>query len=188
MNVKIGPVIAAAACMLVSCGEPGPAVDRPTSQQVQAAESPASALPAGMFSEADNQEIAVVMAKVEEGEPVFVGLPNPPLASCALAEDEPLCRYEQLKLVRQWKAAFEGDYQSQRNVAFCLATTCEGMQPDRLQGCAWRKVIVASASPLVGEGDVMNADVDCGRLSEAGRQAAELQAARITKTITAHLG
>ncbi|WP_313515483.1 hypothetical protein [Brevundimonas sp.] len=48
--------------------------------------------------------------------------------------------------LREWKAAHEGDYAAQRNVAFCFrgSSTC-GVVPDRIQGCAWRVIIIDAA-------------------------------------------
>lgn len=38
-----------------------------------------------------------------------------------------------------------GDYGAQRNVAFCMKTSCDGaVQIDVVAACAWRTVIVAS--------------------------------------------
>ncbi|MGU3457563.1 hypothetical protein ACLBV5_14740 [Brevundimonas sp. M1A4_2e] len=48
--------------------------------------------------------------------------------------------------LREWKAAREGDYAAQRNVAFCFrrSSTCS-VVPDRIQGCAWRVIIIDAA-------------------------------------------
>ncbi|MEC7796675.1 MAG: hypothetical protein VX755_05070, partial [Pseudomonadota bacterium] len=68
------------------------------------------------------------------------------MTSCALAADTPLCRYEQLKFIREWRQAYGGEYQAQRNVGYCLSSQCNGVQQNQIQGCAWRAVIIESAS------------------------------------------
>ena len=180
MNVKFWPAAFVLASMLVSCGPPSVEGQEQTSPATEM-----TALPTGAFTRADDAELTAALDRVEKGQTIFAGLPNPPLSSCALATDTPLCRYEQLKFVRQWRSAHEGDYQAQRNVAYCLGSKCDGVQQNKVQGCAWRAIIIDAADPAMSDGDVSNLNVDCGSLDPAGRAAADTQAARIKGLIGA---
>lgn len=173
--------IIAMAAALAACGEPG---TDPQSTSSVATTPQESAVPADMFGGADQTELEAVLVKVASGEAVFPGLPNPPLGICA-DPDERLCNYEQLKFSRAWLKAYNGDYASQRNVAYALSQGGLGVRSDRMQGCAWRVVIINAADPQVGEGDVSNLELECGALSPAARAAADAQAARIASTIAA---
>lgn len=114
---------------------------------------------------------------------LYPGLPNPQIMRCG--GEDTLCQMDQLNFLREWEKAYSGDYGAQRNVAFCFraSSTC-GVAPDRVQGCAWRAVIIDAADPEMGDGDVSNFEVECGPLSQAGRIAADSHAARI-KTLIA---
>lgn len=62
------------------------------------------------------------------------------------------------------KGAFEGDYQSQRDLAYCLSnrSKCTGETNDGpIEACAWRLVIVASNDKRVMDGDWSNFVVYC---------------------------
>lgn len=146
---------------------------------------PAVTVPADLFTPTDEQELDAALAKLSDGQPVFVGLPSPPLASCGTAADARTCRFEQLKFIRDWRKAYSGDYSAQRNVAYGLSREWQGVAQDHMQGCAWRAVIINAADPEVGAGDVSNLDLECGALTPAGRAAADAQAARIAQTIAA---
>lgn len=82
------------------------------------------------------------------------------------------------------RKAWKGDYQAQRNVAFCLSDGCDGMLiPNRSLGCAWRIIIIGSGSPKVDSTDTGNLKVYCSRLDAAERSAAQAQAAAIFRAV-----
>lgn len=170
---------AMAAFALVGCGAPEAS---PSTDGIDVAKGQ-SVVPADMFTAAQESALDADLARIAEGTPLEEGIPNPPLQSCGLAADERLCRYEQMKFLADWRSAHAGDYSAQRNVAYCLASRCEGVTPNKMQGCAWRAVIVDSAHPDVTDGDVSNFQTDCGSLSDAAREAATVQAERIAQTI-----
>lgn len=60
-------------------------------------------------------------------------------------------------------AAMTGDYQAQRNTAFCLSSgQCKGLiAPRPLDACAWRFVILGSGASQVDQSDVGNYRTDC---------------------------
>jgi hypothetical protein len=82
---------------------------------------------------------------------------------CEAAPDRPLCE-NSLKQFKAWfPKALKGDYQGQRNVAFCLMTGCdEAVRQDWISGCAWRMVLKAARDRRYDAGDRMNFDLDCG--------------------------
>ena len=86
---------------------------------------------------------------------------------------------------RKWfPLAMRGDYQGQRNVAFCLSRGCDGAVFQRpITGCAWRMVIVGSGSPKVDSTDTANLKNECGKLDEVDRQAAAAQATTLMAKI-----
>jgi hypothetical protein len=80
----------------------------------------------------------------------------PPLRDCGPTSDSG-CTYERQVLSDQWPKALQGDYQAQRNIAFCQADGCyDAMQVDKVRACAWRMVILASGDPSVEQGDLDN--------------------------------
>ncbi len=68
--------------------------------------------------------------------------------------------------VRMWREevarAMTGDYQSQRNVAWCYIDGCYGVEPiDDAKACVWRLVIQAAKHPKSDASDTQNVEVDC---------------------------
>jgi hypothetical protein len=103
---------------------------------------------------------------------------------CDGAADTRWCKI-QLADFRKWfPLAMRGDYQGQRNVAFCLSEGCDGAIVKKpITACAWRMVIVGSGSPKVDQGDTANLKNACGRLDETERQAAAAQATTLLAKI-----
>ncbi|CAA0087591.1 Uncharacterised protein [Starkeya nomas] len=103
---------------------------------------------------------------------------------CAGADEATSCKKMISRLEADNRKAWKGDYQGQRNVAFCLSDGCGNMVlPNRSLGCAWRIVIIASGSPKVDTTDIGNLKVYCGKLDAAERSAAQAQAATLFRTI-----
>jgi len=76
-------------------------------------------------------------------------------------------------LARFAPAAFKGDYQAMRNIAFTWSTDATRERPDALVvGCAWYAQILQRHKAKVHEGDVSNRDLYCGRLTPANIQLA----------------
>lgn len=91
-----------------------------------------------------------------------------------------------IKTYRKWyPLALKGDYQGQRNVAFCLITGCDGaVTINKPLGCAWRAVILVSGSRQVDQGDVMNFDSHCrGKLTQSEAMVAGSQYAALFQRI-----
>lgn len=79
----------------------------------------------------------------------------------------------------------QGDYQSQRNLAYSLASgwpkpaTSDG----RINGCAWYLLILRSGSTQLNGGDVGNVKVYCDKLSDEQRIVAERKATKLYRQI-----
>ena len=75
--------------------------------------------------------------------------------------------------------AMQGDYQAQRNLAFGYSSMpYSGQEVNKISACAWRIVIIESASDRVDSTDVSNYEIDC-TLDDASKSAAESQAKEI---------
>jgi hypothetical protein len=100
-------------------------------------------------------------------------------------DGDELCRINQYNWATQdWAHAHNGDVEAIRNVANCLSTSCEGaVMPNRVQGCAWRMVVIDSGSAVVTENDARAADEACGPLDQIARVAAVNRAAELAHTI-----
>ncbi|QQC25721.1 hypothetical protein I6H96_02335 [Brucella anthropi] len=100
--------------------------------------------------------------------------------SCADDANKPFCESAAKDFKKRFPLAYKGDYQSQRNVAFCLSSGCDGAVIRKpIFACAWRLVIITSGSPDVDQSDTANTDADCGKLSEIDRLTAAAQAKEI---------
>ncbi len=97
---------------------------------------------------------------------------------------EAACEYARTVFPAEYERAFQGDYQGQRNVAFCLSSTCDGaIQHKPTLGCAWRIVILASGSPKIDSSDRASYDYECGKLDRTDRATARAQASAIFAAI-----
>lgn len=111
-----------------------------------------------------------------------------PIAS--LAEDLPQRvlnpTREQVAAYRAEEArAMTGDYQSQRNIAWCFIDGCTGVEPiDDVKACAWRLVIAAAKHPRSDASDVDNVRIDCDQaLTPEDRAVAVETAGRLFQKI-----
>lgn len=103
---------------------------------------------------------------------------------CPDPAKNPSCGKMVNRLEADNRKAWQGDYQAQRNVAFCLSDGCGGMVvQNRSLGCAWRMIIIGSGSPKVDSTDTGNLKVYCGGLDAAERSAAQAQAAAIFRAV-----
>ncbi|WP_187640102.1 hypothetical protein [Bosea sp. F3-2] len=101
---------------------------------------------------------------------------------CETASDKPFCESSRKQFNAWFPKALKGDYQGQRNVAFCLMTGCdEAVNPDWITGCAWRMVLKAGRDRRYDAGDKMNFDVDCG--AERVDTSERADAARIAQAL-----
>jgi hypothetical protein len=72
--------------------------------------------------------------------------------------------YHDLKQVQA--AAWKGDYQAIRNLAYGYADVpMKGQKKDPIQACAWYQALQFTGSPKLALGDYGNAKVYCGKLS-----------------------
>jgi hypothetical protein len=103
------------------------------------------------------------------------GAPAAPLTAFCLTE---MCEAAKAQFGRNdWPKAWSGDYQGQRNAAFCRANGCDGaVQVNQVEACAWRTVIVETQPELTEDTDANNFKIDCGKLDPAGMATAARKA------------
>ncbi len=100
-------------------------------------------------------------------QPLAAGRRSAFFAAPGLAEDLPQRvlnpTREQIAAYRAEEAkAMTGDYQSQRNIAWCYVDGCYGVEPiDDVKACAWRLVIAAAKAPQSDATDPDNVRIDC---------------------------
>jgi hypothetical protein len=147
----------------------------------------------------DNQPVATEQmedASFESGKPVFKttkavpeiqqteGIPTAPISGFC-ADETSSCVSDRADFANnQWPKAYSGDYQAQRNVAFCLSDGCYGaVQVNKLAACAWRRVILASGHDGVEDGDVRNMKLDCGTLDPLTQEVSSVRAKKLIEEI-----
>lgn len=106
------------------------------------------------------------------------------VTTCALADDKAWCEAQVKQFREEWPQANKGDYQAQRNVAYCYANGCDGaVMPDLVTACAWRIVIMASPADITS-GDTANYRHDClQKATSTMRADAFVMAGRLFKKI-----
>lgn len=106
------------------------------------------------------------------------------LGGCSFAADVQWCEISRKQFADEFPQALRGDYQAQRNVAYCLSTGCDGaVQVSAPHGCAWRIVIQASGSSKVDAADKMAFSTWCGKLDAIDRATAIEQAKGLFRKI-----
>lgn len=95
------------------------------------------------------------------------------------------CEANRMQFRNEYPKAYARDYQSQRNVSYCLASGCDGaVTQNRPLGCAWRIVIIGSGSPKVDSTDTEFFKAYCiGRLNEIEVAQMRAQAGALFKEI-----
>lgn len=108
-------------------------------------------------------------------------------ASCEMARSDllrDLCKEKLPKSRAEFGRALKGDYQAQRNVGYCLFSgSCSEYRPNKIAGCAWRVVTVASGSMKVDAGDISNYELCVRQLSSTQMAVATEQARTLFKHI-----
>lgn len=96
-----------------------------------------------------------------------------------------MCEANKIQFSRQdWPKAWLGDYQGQRNAAFCRSTGCDGaVETNKVEACAWRSVILAAHVGKTNDTDTQNLKTDCGALDEAESVVASGTAKQISAKI-----
>ncbi len=94
------------------------------------------------------------------------------------------CSINQAEVIASAKFAYRGDYQAQRNLAFCLITGCQGaVTVDKALGCAWRTVILAAATSEVDATDTSNLQLCRSDLTRIEDAAAISRAGKLFMTV-----
>lgn len=110
---------------------------------------------------------------------------------CATHENPERCGQIKKTWQRDYDGAIKGDYQGQRNVAYCLSTGCgwNELNKNPVLGCAWRVVIVNSGHLAANRLDADGLKLYCGSqfLDDTGRVMANAQAMTIMKKLGVQL-
>jgi hypothetical protein len=91
---------------------------------------------------------------------------NAPAAPVSIVCAEEFCEVKRVEFAnRDWPRAWRGDYQGQRNAAYCRSTGCDGaVLLDKIEGCAWRFIINMDNAAKADQSDSANFKNECGRL------------------------
>jgi hypothetical protein len=107
---------------------------------------------------------------------------KPSLAICQSQSTQ--CVSNQAEIIASAKYAYKGDYQAQRNIAFCLFTGCQGaVIIDKALACAWRTVILAAATSEVDATDTSNLQACKNNLTPTENAAAISRADKLFKSV-----
>lgn len=158
------------AMLLVGCGSSETSTEQ---EALSGTASPPSESPA-----VSEEKLAVAKKEAEAGtpdEPLRDGVPPAPLGMFCRTE---YCEVTRVTFARQdWPRAWRGDYQGQRNAAFCRSDGCAGaVQIDKAEGCAWRVIIIQGNSLQADSTDTGNLKVFCSQLDAADRHLAAAKA------------
>jgi hypothetical protein len=106
------------------------------------------------------------------------------LGLCALAgDDQRWCEVTKEAFLQDYVKAKAGDYQGQRNVAYLLNRGQAPVRQNRIQGCAWRSVILASGHAQSDSVDTANLRIECSGLAPEERQASQARASALLQEI-----
>ena len=107
---------------------------------------------------------------------------KPSLAFCSSSSEA--CETTQAETIASAKFAYRGDYQAQRNLAYCLNYGCNGaIVIDKTLSCAWRIVIVAAATAEVDVTDTGNLQNCMKDLTSVEHAASVSRAAKLYKLV-----
>lgn len=100
--------------------------------------------------------------------------------ACVDPAQKQICDASKSDFKKWFPRAYKGDYQGQRNVAFCLYDGCDGsVMQNKPLSCAWRMVILLSGSNQVDATDQNSFRLACGKLDTAEMITAKAQAERL---------
>ncbi|MGV2980654.1 hypothetical protein ACERNI_10660 [Camelimonas sp. ID_303_24] len=106
--------------------------------------------------------LALSMAGSDAGADA-AGAPQAGSEACTSANDAAMCEATRQQIADWHAKAMKGDYQAQRNVSFCMSTTCDkAVRFDPDGGCAWRQVITLSRHASMDSSDASNQRLYCG--------------------------
>ncbi|NBC35530.1 hypothetical protein GTZ99_03055 [Novosphingobium sp. FSY-8] len=139
-----------------------------------------SAAPSPSPVEAEVSDATLQQARTEaeaNWEQILLPKYAPEAPVTGLCQDA-MCETTRVKFSRSdWPKAWRGDYQGQRNAAYCRTTGCDGaVIIDKIDGCAWRLVIGSMNAVAAQDVDASSLVSDCGRLNETSREMAATKA------------
>lgn len=106
--------------------------------------------------------------------------PTAPVAKpCGVSDANRACLADTHDLAPAFAKAMDGDYQSQRNIAWAFSGASPFVEADPVQACAWRQVISATRPADAAYTDDDQKRVDCGKLTASQIEAADRVSAQI---------
>lgn len=110
------------------------------------------------------------------------GAPAAPVSGACMQES---CEVNKVQFARRdWPKAWQGDYQAQRNVAFCRSNGCEGaVASNKVEACAWRSIILVAHVGATDDSDTQNLKADCGNIDQTDAAVATGSARQIFEKI-----
>ncbi len=104
-------------------------------------------------------------------------------ADCGTSSNHAVCVAQAKQMASDWRRANNGDYGSQRNVAFCLKNGCDGSTKiDAVGACSWRMIIQAAENKK-DAADRWSYEADCKPLTNSDRRIAIKQAEKVYSRI-----
>ncbi|MBB3461987.1 hypothetical protein [Rhizobium sp. BK377] len=108
--------------------------------------------------------------------------------ACGQSSDKAKCEVALDRWRRDFRWATDTSFHNQligqRNIALCLASSCDGVKPNQLLACAWAEVILNSGDPKISGEDVAFKQDTCASLSVGERKVASAQATRLLNMLT----
>lgn len=150
--------------------------------------APASDTSTKIIASAPPRPIPTVAPTPPKANSIEVGAP---IFSEPCRPEDALCAMSRKLIAKEYRAAFAGQYQAQRNLAFTFARgefSPAKADRDPIQGCAWRLVIETTQLRSIDQTDMDNRRLDCSKLQPADLQAASIVAEKIADRITNRLG
>lgn len=87
------------------------------------------------------------------------------------------CEFGMASFPDDYSKATKGDYQAQKNVAYCFETGCDwAVNENKMMACAWHIVVMGSGHQQTDDLDRRYAETACKKLDHTGRITAERQA------------
>jgi hypothetical protein len=114
--------------------------------------------------------------------PLPKGAPSAPLSFFCRTT---ICVQNQVEFERQdWPKAWAGEYDEQRNAAFCREDGCTGaVALNKAEACAWRMIIINGNAKKADDNDVRELGFSCNKLDEAAKVLAINKAQAMFRTI-----
>ena len=154
--------------------------EQPPADAVRSAEPAPLAIAAATPPVPVPTPVTIEEATPQEKLPAFA--PPAPLTGFCIVDG---CEVQRKTFARRdWPKAWQGDYQGQRNAAFCRGHGCDGaVELNPVEACAWRVIILQAHVDESDQTDTSNFNIDCGKLDAPAQLIARQKAESIHERI-----